>query len=103
MGVTSLEGLRAFVKDVGADVVRGREVLVTGGAGFIGSWLSESLVALGAKVTALDNLSTGSLENVEHLLGLPNFKFVEGDVSRLEIGERYDFIVHAASVPAPED
>jgi UDP-glucuronate decarboxylase len=102
MGVTSLEGLRAFVKDVGADVVRGEEVLVTGGAGFIGSWLSESLVALGAKVTVLDNLSTGSLKNVEHLLGLPNFKFVEGDVSRLEIGERYDFIVHAASVPAPD-
>jgi len=78
------------------------KVLITGGAGFIGSWLSEALVARGADVTVLDNLSTGSLKNVEHLMKFQNFKLVRGDASDFEVGERYDFIVHAASIPAPD-
>jgi UDP-glucuronate decarboxylase len=78
------------------------KVLITGGAGFVGSWLSEALVVQGADVTVLDNLSTGSLKNVEHLMKFQNFKLVRGDVSDFEARERYDFIVHAASIPAPD-
>jgi len=83
------------------DKFRGLDVLVTGGAGFIGSWIAEALIDLGAKVTVLDNLSTGSVKNVERLIGTKGFRFLEGDVSKLEIG-RYDCIIHAAALPSPD-
>lgn len=54
--------------------------LVTGGAGFIGSHLSDALIAEGHRVTCLDNLSTGCLENIRHLLGHPRFEFVQGSI-----------------------
>lgn len=62
-------------------------ILVTGGAGFIGSHLVDHLVANGDHVTALDNLSTGRYPNIRHLLDNPNFRFVEAsvlDMGRLE-------------------
>jgi UDP-glucuronate decarboxylase len=95
-------GLEAFIDGVEMDSIRDRDVLITGGAGFIGSWLAEALIALGARVTVLDNLSTGSLRNVEHQIGLSSFKFLKGDVSNFKFEERYDFIIHAASLPAPD-
>jgi UDP-glucose 4-epimerase len=55
-------------------------VLITGGAGFIGSHLAESLLAHGDEVHVLDDLSTGSLRNIQHLIDEPNFHFVHGDV-----------------------
>jgi UDP-glucose 4-epimerase len=54
--------------------------LVTGGAGFIGSWLTETLLDLGAEVYVLDDLSTGNLENIQHLMDNPNMHFVLGSV-----------------------
>lgn len=56
------------------------DILITGGAGFIGSHLAEALVAQGHTVAALDNLSTGRRENLTALAGHPRFRFVEGDV-----------------------
>lgn len=56
-------------------------VLVTGGAGFVGSHLCDSLVARGDHVICLDNFHTGSEDNVSHLLGLPNFEMIAHDVS----------------------
>jgi UDP-glucose 4-epimerase len=55
-------------------------VFITGGAGFIGSHLSQRLLEIGKKVTVLDNLSTGRLTNIQHLLDNPNFNFIEGDI-----------------------
>ena len=55
-------------------------ILVTGGAGFLGSNLCRSLLRAGNQVTAFDNFSTGSPENVGDLLGDPNFDLIEGDV-----------------------
>jgi UDP-glucose 4-epimerase len=55
-------------------------VLVTGGAGFIGSHLAERLLEIGHTVVALDNLSTGRLENIEHLIGHPGFDYQHGSV-----------------------
>jgi UDP-glucuronate decarboxylase len=63
-------------------------VLVTGGAGFLGSHLCDKLIASGASVICLDNLQTGSLENIAHLRSNPSFEFVEHDVV-----EPYDFDV----------
>jgi nucleoside-diphosphate-sugar epimerase len=60
--------------------LNGRKVIVTGGAGFVGSHLSEALVELGADVLCLDDLSAGKTANVAHLEGRPNFRFVQLDV-----------------------
>ena len=56
-------------------------ILVTGGAGFIGSHLTEALLARGDRVTILDNLSTGEAGNIEHLFDNPNLELVEGSVT----------------------
>lgn len=56
------------------------KVLITGGAGFIGSNLCEYFVQQGYEVVCLDNLSTGFLHNIESLLNLPNFRFIKGDI-----------------------
>jgi UDP-glucuronate decarboxylase len=94
--------LEAFIQEIAKDSLKDKTVLITGGAGFIGSWLAEALMALEAKVTVLDNLSTGSLKNIEHLMDLSNFKFLKGDISNFKFEEEYDFLVHAASLPAPD-
>ena len=59
-------------------------VLITGGAGFIGSNLADALIERGAKVTVIDNLLTGFIENISHLLDHPDFRFVEGDIRDVE-------------------
>ena len=65
--------------------------LITGGAGFIGSHLAERLLALGQRVTALDNLSTGNVDNLAHLRSNPGLHFVMGEVSNERlVGELVD-------------
>ena len=77
------------------------KVLVTGGAGFIGSHLSEFLITQGHEVTILDNLSTGRLENVEGFKDHPNFHIVVGDVVNGflvdKLVERADWVFHLAA------
>jgi len=77
------------------------KALVTGGAGFIGSHLAERLVKEGHKVTVIDNLSTGTLKNIEGLKDKPGFDFVEGDVRDAELMEglakHSDAIFHLAA------
>jgi len=76
-------------------------VLVTGGAGFIGSHLSELLLERGDRVIAIDNLSTGSHENIEHLLGRTDFEFVLGSILNVDLMDdlaaRVDAIYHLAA------
>ncbi|MBX5475230.1 MAG: SDR family oxidoreductase [Thermoleophilia bacterium] len=77
--------------------------VVTGGAGFLGSHLCDYLVAQDYRVICVDNLETGSLQNVEHLRG-ENFVFVNHDLTRhLEIEEPVDFVYHLASPASPID
>jgi dTDP-glucose 4,6-dehydratase len=77
--------------------------VVTGGAGFLGSHLCDALVARGDRVICVDNLETGSLQNVEHLRG-ELFLFVNHDLtSHLEIAEPVDFVFHLASPASPID
>jgi dTDP-glucose 4,6-dehydratase len=77
--------------------------VVTGGAGFLGSHLCDTLVAEGHRVLCVDNLETGSLQNVEHLRG-ENFVFLHHDLTRhLDIDEPVDFIYHLASPASPID
>jgi dTDP-glucose 4,6-dehydratase len=77
--------------------------VVTGGAGFLGSHLCDYLVADGMRVICVDNLETGSLQNVEHLRG-DDFAFINHDLTRrLEIDEDVDYIFHLASPASPID
>ena len=55
-------------------------ILITGGAGFIGSHLDDALIARGHQLTVVDNLVLGRKENVGHLVGNPNFRFIEADL-----------------------
>ncbi len=78
--------------------------LVTGGAGFIGSHLCDELLKAGADVICLDNLITGSEENIAHNLGNSSFKFIKHDVCRpVNIEEKLDYVLHLASPASPKD
>jgi len=83
----------------------GRPVsVVTGGAGFLGSHLCDRLLAEGHMVVCLDNLLTGSVENIEHLAGNENFRFVKHDVTEyIYLPGRVDFVFHFASPASPID
>ncbi len=78
------------------------KVLVTGGAGFIGSFLCEELLDKEYNVICLDNFSTGREENVKHLLQNPRFKLIEHDVTE-PIELETDFVFHLASPASPVD
>lgn len=75
--------------------------LVTGGAGFIGSNLCEAILNLGCKVRCLDNLSTGKKENVDLFLKHPNYEFIKGDITDLEVCKQacnnVDYVLHQAA------
>jgi dTDP-glucose 4,6-dehydratase len=86
----------------------GHRVLITGGAGFVGSHLVDALLARGATVVAVDNFITGGKENVAHLADHPRFTLVEADVTEplpaIEaITTRFDVIMHFASPASPTD
>jgi dTDP-glucose 4,6-dehydratase len=86
----------------------GHRILVTGGAGFVGSHLVDALIARGATVVVIDNFVTGSKENVAHLAGESRFTLVEADVSEPlpqhpALAERFDAIMHFASPASPTD
>jgi dTDP-glucose 4,6-dehydratase len=77
-------------------------VLLTGGAGFIGSHLCDRLLASGHEVVVFDNLITGSEENIAHLFGRPEFTFVKRDVSEyIDAPARVDAVMHFASPASP--
>ncbi|MDR2943901.1 MAG: NAD-dependent epimerase/dehydratase family protein [Methanosarcinales archaeon] len=78
-----------------------KKYLVAGGAGFIGSHLVERLVAEGNEVTVVDNLCTGSLENISAVLD--KIIFVESDICCFDTTEKYDTIFHLASIANPAD
>lgn len=78
-------------------------VLVTGGAGFLGSHLCEALIARGDHVACVDNLSTGSFDNVAHMLPHPGFKLYEHDVSMgIDVVGPVDSVAHFASAASPQ-
>ncbi|HEY8517960.1 MAG TPA: UDP-glucuronic acid decarboxylase family protein [Candidatus Binatia bacterium] len=79
-------------------------ILITGGAGFIGSHLADRLLADGHSVIAIDNLATGHTRNIEHLAGHERFKFIKHDVTEyIYIEGKLDVVLHLASLPSPVD
>ena len=86
-----------------SDVKKDMRVLVTGGAGFIGSHLCDALLARGHQVVCVDNLLTGSTRNIAHLNNEPRFEFLEQDVNLPYDAGRVDYIFHFASPASPVD
>ncbi len=78
-------------------------VLITGGAGFLGSHLCDAMLAEGHSVVCADNLLTGRMENLEHLLDEARFEFVEQDVCRSFDPGKVDYVFHFASPASPVD
>ncbi len=79
-------------------------VVITGGAGFLGSHLCDALLARGDDVVVIDNLITGSIDNIEHLFGHDRFTFVRQDVSNyLWVPGGVDAVLHFASPASPHD
>jgi dTDP-glucose 4,6-dehydratase len=81
-----------------------KTVLITGAAGFLGSHLCDRFLNEGFKVIGMDNLITGSIDNLSHLKNNPEFNFINADVSKfVELKEPVDFILHFASPASPID
>jgi dTDP-glucose 4,6-dehydratase len=81
-----------------------KRVLITGAAGFLGSHLCDRFIAEGMHVIGMDNLVTGSLDNIEHLFPLDNFEFYHHDVSKfVHVPGEIDYILHFASPASPID
>ena len=78
-------------------------IVITGGSGFVGSYLCEKLINDGHKIIVIDNLLTGSTENINNLLDNKNFSFIEHDVqNHIEIEDKVDYVLHFASAASPK-
>ena len=79
-----------------------KTILVTGGAGFIGSNLCQVLLNKDNKVVCLDNFATGKIENIKEFLNDPNFSLIEGDIRKLEdclkSAKDVDYVLHQAAL-----
>ena len=81
-----------------------KRILITGGAGFLGSHLCDRFIKEGYHVIAMDNLITGDLKNIEHLFHLKQFEFYRHDVSKfIHVPGELDYILHFASPASPID
>jgi dTDP-glucose 4,6-dehydratase len=81
-----------------------KRILITGGAGFLGSHLCDRFINEGYEVIAMDNLITGDMKNIEHLMPLANFHFYQHDVSKyIHVPWKLDYILHFASPASPID
>lgn len=85
-------------------IQRKKKVLITGGAGFLGSHLTDRFLQEGYSVVVMDNLLTGTLANIEHHFGTRDFRFVHHDVTEYNhVPGDLDFILHFASPASPKD
>src|ERR1035441_9581817 len=88
-------------------VIKNKRILVTGGAGFIGSNICEDLLQYNNEVICLDNFSTGRIENIRDFLNHKNFKLVTGDIRNLDdckkAADNVDLILHEAALGRSEE
>jgi nucleoside-diphosphate-sugar epimerase len=91
-----LSGLKQF-----SSKISGKTFLVTGGSGFLGSWICETLAGMKAKIICVDNLSSGLKENIEKLVEDKKIIFIEVDASSFDTNDHIDYIIHMASIASP--
>lgn len=85
-------------------MIKKQNVVITGGAGFLGSHLCDRFINAGHRVFCVDNLKTGSLRNIHHLRKEKNFSFIKHDVSKpFRIPGKVHYILHFASPASPVD
>lgn len=95
-------GVGVIHHNLGGISFQDQQVLVTGGAGFLGSWICDTLLACGATVTCVDNFASGQKENIRHLMDQERFRCIEHDISRpLTVEPRIDYVFHMASRASP--
>jgi UDP-glucuronate decarboxylase len=96
--------IETIIKNLG-DInksIEDKNILVTGGAGFLGSWMCDVLFELGAKVICLDNLVSRLHSNIAHLMNRDNFKLIRHDITKpIFFDEPIDVIMHLASRASP--
>ena len=97
------EDLDAIRGSIDPRAFQGKSVLVSGGSGFLGSWICDILIGLDSRIICVDNLSTGVFENIDHLMGVQGFEFERADVCTYSRSPKVEMIFHLASRPAPED
>ena len=97
------EDLRRIIESVQSGAFEGKHSLVSGGAGFLGSWIIDVLLLSGSTVTCVDNLTTGAYDNIRHLRHTKGFKFDKTDVCKYSGNPKVDVVFHLASRPAPDD
>jgi len=97
------EDINRIKRDLTGTSFDGMNVLVTGGAGFIGSWLCDLLISMDSEVTCLDDLSTSTMRNIDHLIGKLGFEFINADVCSFKARDKFDYIMHLASHASPEE
>jgi UDP-glucuronate decarboxylase len=103
MGIIE-EDVDTLVRSLGEEGIsfNGKRVLVTGGSGFLGSWICDVLIKQDAEVICLDNFSSGQKENVQLLVGFNNFRLVEHNISQpIVFDEKIDVVMHLASRASP--
>ena len=97
------EDLETIKRSIDPRSFEGKSVLVSGGSGFLGSWICDTLIQIVSRIVCVDNLSTGVFENIEHLKGVKGFEFEKADVCTYSRNPKVDMVFHLASRPAPED
>ncbi len=98
-----LEDIQTIKTSIKPDAFEGKTALVTGGAGFLGSWLCDLLLNSGAKVTCVDDFSTGRMQNISHLAKQTEFTVRRRDASTFRSNERFDYIFHFAGHASPDE
>ena len=97
-------GVQRIIKDI-HDIDfpwKDHTILITGGAGFLGSWIVDVLLRQGSSVIVIDNLSSGLKKNINHLEGKKNFNFIKHDISTpISLDENIDYVFHMASRASP--
>jgi UDP-glucuronate decarboxylase len=95
-------GVGEILKNLGDISFEDRSILVTGGSGFLGSWICDVLVEQQAKVICLDNLASGMKSNISSLMDKDNFKFIQHDITQpIFFDEPIDMVLHLASRASP--
>lgn len=97
------EDVKRIKGDLRGEDFEGKRVLVSGGGGFIGSWLCDVFMSFDAETVCLDNLSTGKMKNIDHLVKKSKFKFINQDVCTFRSDVKYDYVLHLASRASPEE